>query len=757
MAREPIRYFVDLPSLSTDAVPRGALPPEPQRYELLTLKGHEGLSQTARFEATFHVSDTDPLDPDALISGPATLVLSRAGSVREVALYVTSVRRTATRKVRGHAGGGKISLVLEPRLAMLRKRTDIRVFRNKTAPQIVVEVLSQLGVKVDNSLRDSYVSRPYTVEFRESDYDFAARLLEDEGIFYFVADDGTVVLGDHPTKYLDRVGVLPFRAAAGLDQNEDSVHAIGQRGAMTAGKVSLRDFNYEHPSLNMDVSADGPTEGGAEWYDYPGEYTVPAEGQVKAAKRAEALACVHRRVVAKSFCAELRPAARFQLTEAPMGVREGGYVVTKVLHDYQRDREGFSVELECLTESTTYRPECVTPVPTQPNLWTGFTTGPAGADIYPDKWGQVKVWFPWDRLQARKGDPDVSHWVPTIQDNTGRSSAIMRTDWEVVCQFMEGDPDRPIIIGRVFNGYEAQFTELPENKTRTGLRSQTSPRTEDGANYIQFEDRAGYEAILIGATKDQNIVIANDKNEQTDEANGAAIYGNESIDVGNDATTTIENTCTPSVVGNQQVDISGDLSIETGGGIDIRVAKDNKLTISGNHTRNAKLSEVTQVKKDLTEEITGDVTEQSKQSNSMNVGKESKLIVKGSHTERAKQTKTESSGTKRTEEITGKLMETAGKEMATRIEDKRKLTVAGDVTVTAEKNVLLAGSEKYRQRSDTVVMNGDCTFTIKVGETQIKLENNQIEMLAVENIEFVMSGRNEFKTSTSKQDLPEGE
>lgn len=380
MATEPLRYFLEVGS---------------SRYEVKTLTGEEGMSSTARFELTFHLSDTDPLDPDELVSGPATLVLARRSSLREIQLFVTEIRRVATRKSHagGRTGGGMVKVVLEPRLAMLRMRTDIRVFRNKTAAQIVTEVLEAMGVTVVQRLRDTYVSRPYCVQFRESDYDFAARLLEDDGIYYFVDDAGTVVLGDHPTGYDDRVARLPFRAGSGLDQNEDSVHAIGQRGTMTAGKVSLRDFNHEHPSMNMDVSADGPTEGGAEWYDYPGEYAEPGEGQIKAKKRAEALACVHRRMVGKSFCAELRPGARFELAEAPMGVREGGYVITRVVHEYGRNKEGFIVDFECLMESTTYRPEPKTFVPTEPNPLTGFTTGPPGEDIHCNEWGHVKVWF----------------------------------------------------------------------------------------------------------------------------------------------------------------------------------------------------------------------------------------------------------------------------------------------------------------------------------------------------------------------------
>jgi type VI secretion system secreted protein VgrG len=743
MAREPLRYFIHFGSST---------------YELKTVKGVEGLSLTSRYEVTFHVPDTDPLDPDALISNPAELSLERTPALhRRLALYVTEVRRSATRSVKGRAGGALFKLTLEPRLAMLRKRSDIRVFRNKSAETIVSEVLTGMGVPVQLRLRDAYKVRPYCVQFRESDYDFAARLLEDEGIFYVCADDGSVILGDHTSAYDDRVAVLPFRADSGLDQNEDSVYAVGQRGTMTAGKISLRDFNHEHPSMNMDVSADGPTEGGAEWYDYPGEYEEPGEGQIKAKKRADALTCIHQRVVAKSFCAELRPVARFELQEAPMGVRNGGYVVTRVNHEWSRVDAGFSVEIECLRELTTYRPPVITPAPTEPNPLTGFTTGPANADIHTDKWGQVKVWFPWDRRQARKGDADVSHWVPTLQDNTGRSSGIMRTDWEVVCQFMEGDPDRPVVVGRVFNGFEQHFATLPENKMRTALRSQTSPRTESGSNYIQFDDKAGYEFVAIGACRDQNIVVATDKHEQTNEVDGGIIDGNETIKISNNMTLAVKSNYSPTCQGSQQVQIGGNCTIEVGKAMADNTTGNHKLKIGGNHERKVKLSENTQVSKDHTEEITGDVTEQSKGSNMTGVGTESKLIVKGSHTERSKNTKSESSGTERIETIGGNVLETAGKEIATRVEDKRRLNVTKNVEVKAQGNLLLAGAENMKGSADKIGMNGGCSLTIKVGDTQIKMESGVIELIAEDNIEFTMCGGNQLRVGQARQDPPRSE
>lgn len=736
MATEPLRYFVEVGG---------------SEYEALTVKGTEGISLTARFEVTFHVPPNDGLDPNQIISGEAKLVLRKDTVERSIALWVTKAMRGATRKLRGGTyGGGEVKLVLEPRLAMLRARQDIRVFQNKTAPEIAQEVLSAMGVTVEQRLRETYVKRLYCVQFRESDYDFAARLLEDEGIHCFVNDEGVAVFGDHPTSYDESVASLPFRHGAGLDQNEDSVTAVGVRGVMTAGKVSLRDWNRAHPSMNMDVEAPGPTENGAEWYDYPGEYLEPGEGAIKAKKRAEALACVHSRTIGRSFCAALRPGARFQLREAPMGVQEGGYVLTRVFHDWRRDMTGFAVDFEALRESVTYRPEVTTYVPVEPNPLTGFTTGPSGADIHTNESGDVKVWFPWDRLQPK--DDKCSDWFPILQDNTGKSVGIMRTRWEVLCTFLEGDPDRPVITGRVYNAEDPHYTPLPANKSRTSLRSLVSPRTVEGSNFIQFEDKAGFEAIMISANRDQNVVIGNDKNEQVDMGETLLIRGNEKIKIGNEQRIAVTKDLVSEIQANQTKRVGANRSVDAGKAQEETITQNHTLNIGGAHTRTAGSSDMTQVNKSLKETVGGVIMETSLKTNGTGVGEIGVLLVGGAHVELAQKSKVEVTGKEaRYEVVVGNVMEDAGKELATRVEKKRTLKIVGSMKVDAKKNLLVAGAEKLKTKSATLALNAAKSLTIKVGENQIKLANGTIAISAENGINLEFSATNNQKSTTADQ------
>ena len=734
MSDQPLTYWLDL---------AGA------RYAVRVVKGYEGVSRTSRLELTFPVDPSDPLDTDAVAGSDAVLTLARDREERRLTGVVTRVTRKATR--RGAAGAGEIQLVLEPRLATLRFRSDIRVFRDKTAPQIVTEVLEALGVMVEQRLSSSYKVRPYTVQFREADLAFASRLLEDEGIFYFFDQDDMVVLGDSPAAYDGPLGLLPFKPASGLDGQRDSITKVGWRGEMTAGKVALRDFNHEHPSLDMDVEAQAPFAEGAEWYDYPGEYELPPEGSAKARLRAGALACQHRRLVARSFAGALRPGLRFTLTGAPPGVADGGYVVTTVTHDWTLGGTAFDVGIEAQPESVSYRPPVVTPAPVQPNPLTGFVTGPEGADVHCDAWGQVKVHFPWDRLQPK--DDRCSHWIPILQDNTGESSAIARTRWEVLCQFLEGDPDRPVVLGRVYNTEDPFYSPLPDMKYRTTLRSLTSPRDYEsgqGENFIQIDDLAGYECISVHAQRDQNIVVANDKCEQIDRTESNVVRGHEKQTIGRDRKTVVVLDRMPDVGGNQTKTVGANRVVKTATSHGETVDKNHSLTIGGSHFRRFGSGDNTNVEKNLTETVGGVILEGSLKGNNTFVERVQALIVGGGIFEIARKNKTEGTGERRFELIGGVDMVNAKDRIDSRIEKMRKTVVGGLLRVEALKDALITGMDKLGVKAATVGFEG-ADIKLKVGATTVTMKDGKISIDAPKTIKLETSGQNKLGAGTSTQ------
>lgn len=731
MSEDPLRYLLEVGGI---------------RRPCLRVRGTEAMSAPYRFVIDLQVPADDPLDPDATVGEPAVLHLVRQGTVRTITGVATRVVRRATR--RGQAMGAPVEVVLEPTLALARHRVDIRVFRDKSADRIAAEVIGAFGIPVVLRLTRSYAIRPYCVQMRESDLDFVNRLLEDEGIFSFVDDDGTWVLGDEPGAYLDPLGVIPFHHGSGLDRNRDAVHELGWTGRATAGRVSLRDFNHEAPSLDMDVSVPGPTPWGPEWYDYPGEYEQPSEGAAKARLRAEALACARRRLSGRSFAGGLRPGRQFVLEGTPPGIDDGEYVVTRVEHDFTLER-GFSCDFEALPATVAFRPEVVTEVPTLPNPLTGFVTGPPGADIHTDSWGRVKVHFPWDRLQPK--DDHCSHWVPVLQDNTGESSAMPRIGWEVLTHFMEGDPDRPVVVGRVFNPEDPFEEELPKHKTRTSLRSQSSPRTAGatGFNMIRFEDKAGAECIDVHAERDQRVVVGNDQTEQIDSGEARIVKGNEVISIGTVHKTNVAKEDRPLVDGNRTLVVGANRDVKAKEGASTTVRGNHALTIGGSHERSMGQNDATG-SKNLKESIGAIVLEGSIKTNSTAAGRVSVLAVGGAIIEIARIAKSESAMKARVEAVGGIFFTKAGENVGVRANKSRKLAVGALYSANSKKEMLIAGREKLTTKSLSAKLEAPI-ITLKVGETTVTLKEGKIAFNAKQGILIDTQAANTQGATTSSQ------
>ncbi len=732
--KDPLLYWIDLGKAS---------------FRAREVRGHEAISQPFRFEIRFAEAGGADLDPDALVRSEARLRLVRGSDDLRSIDGIVSAISVGVSKNRAP----EVIVVLEPRLVTARFRRDIRIFRKKTVPEIVVLVLSGLGIKTDLRLHASYERREYTVQMREYDLDFAHRLLEDEAIFYYLAEGDVMALGDATAAYDPSGPLLPFRGGRGMDRHEDAVIAIGARSAMGPSKMTLRDFNPAHPSLDMEVRAETPCPAGPEFYDYPGEYKEPGAGSRKVGLRAEAVACAHAAIEGRAFAAKLAPGLVFKLDGAP-GSIDGGYVVTKLDHDFHRDRGGFSTTFEALHEDVVFRPAVVTPAPRLLNPITGIVTGPAGEDVHTDAMGRVKVHLHWDRRQPY--DDDCSDWIPTLQDNTGHSVAIPRIGWEVLVHFLEGDPDRPVVLGRVYNTDDHFPQVLPEEKSRTALKSMTSPRqakdSEEvtGSNEIQFEDLAGAERIYMHAEKDQNVVIANDKREQVTSNETRIVKRDETIKIGASNTVKVGGHFVPSIRGNQSWSVGGGRTIKVKGS-ETGYVKGNRTTrIGGSHIRKIGTDDRAMSIGDLTETIGGAVLETSQKNNLFQTELESTLDVGGSSFEIARAGKMESTVEERTETITGLSFLKAEGNIASRIGELRVTTGDSSLAVTAEKEVVIVGIEELHTLSATGLFAGD-KITLRVGSSEVSLEDGKISVSAKDKITIDTSSENVLGSRTSSQ------
>ncbi|MCG2747201.1 MAG: type VI secretion system tip protein VgrG [Desulfobulbaceae bacterium] len=416
---------------------------------------------------------------------------------------------------------------------LLTRTADSRIFQKLSVPDIVKKIFDEHGF-ADYSLRLSgtYEARDYIVQYRETDFNFISRLLEEEGIYYFFEHEEkkhTLVLADSPVEHkpCPKQGTAKCRLSGGGPMEEDMVASLKVAKEIRAGKYSINDFNYEIPNADLKVSVDakhvlGPGE--REIYDYPGLYVKRQAGDHLATIRMEEEEAQITTLSGAGNCRAFSSGCRFRLQDYfRTDMNDKDYVLTAVTHDAKQEgtyvgcgqaageaQIAYTNEFQCIPHEVPFRPVRSTRRPVVEGVQTAIVVGPSGEEIYTDKLGRVKVQFHWDREGQR--NEDSSCWLRVSQTMAGNSWGGMflpRVGHEVIVEFIEGDPDRPIITGQVYHGTNLPPYKLPDEKTKSTFKSNTSP-DGGGFNEIRFEDKKGEEQVFIHAEKDMDQRVKND-------------------------------------------------------------------------------------------------------------------------------------------------------------------------------------------------------------------------------------------------------
>ncbi len=433
---------------------------------------------------------------------------------------------------------------------ILTQKFQSRIFQNISVPDILRQIFS--GFEVRYEIQGVTNKRNYCVQYQESDFDFAARLMEEEGIFYYFEHSNgrhTMVLANTPQSHVDcpSKSRIPYIAEIPNDE-EDFVASIRSwhvGSQLQTGKVSFWDYNFQLPTRKLDDQKTSIFNLGdnqkLELYDFPAGYGKKYDGisssggeqaselsfldtdkQAAVKIAMESLDAQVAVCVGTGDCSALTAGYRFELFNHPLSVHNSRYVVTSIKHEagqipgYISDEathEPYSNSFNCLAHGASYppfRPPRITPKPIVRGSQTAFVVGPAGEEIYTDKFGRVKVQFHWDRDgQVNAGS---SCWVRVAQIWAGNKWGMMfipRIGMEVVVSFLEGDPDQPMITGCVNNPQTMPPYTLPDEKTKSTIKSNSS-KGGQGFNEFRFEDKKGSEQIFIHAEKNQDIRVKND-------------------------------------------------------------------------------------------------------------------------------------------------------------------------------------------------------------------------------------------------------
>ena len=606
--------------------------------------GHEDDLRVVRFQGTESISELfsfrielasldSAIDFDAVVGKPGLLTFYHEKGRRYINGRVLNFEQT-----REGTEYTYYEAQLVPIFWFLQFRRDRRIFQKMSVREIVQRVLDDAGIPRDQyrfALQKSYETREYCVQYGETDFQFISRLLEDEGIFYYFEhsrENHVMVMGDSPVAHVPIEGEssIPFREYTGLVQQEDYISEWRFGQSVRSGAVVLRDFNFKQPQLDLEVSQSASRDASLEIYDYPGRYEDQGRGKGLAKVRLESLQATLKKGRGLSSCRRLIPGFRFSLTQHPRSDFNREYLLLSVSHEgsqpqvagHEAEEPGreeplYLSRFTCLLSDQVFRPPLVTPKPVIKGTQTAIVVGPKGEEIYTDEHGRVKVHFHWDRED--KSDENSSCWIRVSQGWAGGQYGIVylpRIGQEVIVDFLEGDPDLPIIIGRVYNGDLRPPYELPDEKTKSTIKSNTS-KGGGGYNEIRLEDLQGQEQIFIHAQKDQDIRVENDRREW--------IGNDRSLIVKNDKKELVENDAHATIKGSQSTHIDKDASLNIKGDSMTKIEGDSSLKIMGDSA-----SQI-QGKRSLT--VTGDVVENYAASHKQSVGGEiflkagSKVVV----------------------------------------------------------------------------------------------------------------------------------
>lgn len=569
------------------------------------LSGREALSES--FALTVTVLGTDArIDRSSLLGKAITVTIPTENLLtsRYINGKITRVGVSAT-EISG-TRYAVYALTVEPDLWPMKRDHNLRIFQNQTVPQIVKTLLGEYQVNIEDKLTGSYRVWEYCVQYQESSFAFISRLMELEGISYHFrheADKHTMVLTDAVEQHVPFTGYenIPYHVTgSGGSTDEEGISQWALEDSVTPGIYSLDDYDFRKPNAWLYQARQNPVSpapGSIDVYDWPGRFVEHGHGEFYARIRQERWQVEHQQVYGTGTAIGIAPGYTFTLLNAPFFSDNGEYLTISADYMYEENRyasgsDGETIhrtDFTVIPSSIPFRPAFSAQWPRTGGPQTAKVVGPSGESIWTDKYGRVKVKFHWDRLA--KGDDTSSCWVRVSSAWAGQGYGgvqIPRVGDEVVVDFINGDPDRPIITGRVYNDASMPPWALPAAATQMGFLSRSKDGTASTANALRFEDKAGSEQVWLHAERNLDVDVENDENHNIDKNHTHFVGENEVQRVVKDQTVGVKGEVKTITGGNMKEEVVNNYILTTGEGIRlacgdsaIELAKDGSVTIIG--------------------------------------------------------------------------------------------------------------------------------------------------------------------------------
>jgi len=651
--------------------------------DALLLESFEGKESIAGgFKYTLGLLAKDPgVSAAKLIRTPVTVKLAQADGSERV------INGLVSRFVQLDQAEGLTVYEAEirPWYWFLSLTSDFCIWQNKSIPDIVKAVCSEQGF-TDLVFKCVKPHKPheYRVQYGETHLDFITRLMEEEGIFWFADHDGKkcnmVVADDNSVAKTS----LKLRLSTIAHDTEDEtvLNWFNVSQDVRPGKYTHLDYNFETPSTQLKGQHSG--KHASEVVEFPGGFETRDDADPLATLRYQEIVAEQVEAEGAGRCRALKAGGKIEVSKHPNKALNTAYLITSVkqsakLGDFRTGGDpglAFKSSFTAIPFDTPYKPERSTELPRAYGYESAVVVGPAGEEIFTDKYGRVKVQFFWDR--RGKKDDKSSCWVRVSTVWAGKGWGVINTPrigQEVLVAFLNGDPEDPIIIGRVYNAEQMPPYALPGNKTQSGIKTRSTLQgSPDNFNEIRFEDKKGSEQLFIHAEKNQDIEVENDETH--------SVGHNRAKTVGNDETTSVKHNRTESVGGNESISIDGS-RIES-------VGKDDTISIAKNRQESVGESETLEIAKDRNHTIGNNEKLEVNASRTITVGKDLKLDVADART----------TSIGKNDELT------VGKKFLLSAADEIVLT-AGDSSITMKKNgeIVISGKD--------ITLNGSGKINVK--------------------------------------------
>jgi type VI secretion system secreted protein VgrG len=667
--------------------------------------GDEQLSGLFHYRLRMRTSDNAIDFTQIMGQSVAVHIIMVSGETRYVNGVVTCFRQADTDGVMT-----TYYAELRPWLWQLSLSTDSKIYQNQTATDIITSVFSDFGFSDHkDSTQGACANREYCVQYQETALDFVSRLMEDEGIFYYfehTEQKHTLVMANAASAHPPCPGLSAARYTDSdpKTKTEDLIDSVILEQQLTSNKFAAEDFHFETPETDLLTSVDAGTKGKLRVYEYPGGFTKTKDGETIVSKRVEALEVPGKLLRGEGYCRAFLAGYKFDLTEHGRDDVNASYTIRRL--SIHANQKRYTNRFEAFPSDVPFRPPRIARKPKIYGTQTAIVVGKKGEEIWPDEYGRVKVQFHWD--QEGEKDENSSCWIRVAQIWAGKSWGTLftpRMGAEVIVSFLEGDPDRPIIIGTVYNDTQTVPYPMPDDKNKSTIKTISTKEGKAG-NEIRFDDTKDAEELYFHAQKDHNIKIENDRKKE--------VLGKETITITKDRTTTIEE-------GNETLTVTkGNRTVTISKGTETHEVKDTRdLTVTGAETHTSDDSFTHSVTKNYELKVSGDLTITVDGAITISSGKDVAIEAGMSFTNTAGTELTNEAGTALTNDAGTDLTNKAGMNLTNKA--GMDLTNKGGMNLTNEAGIALTnkGLTVESKGSATATVDGGGMLSLKGGLVKI--------------------------------------